>query len=143
MYLSPQLADDLIMGNVKRPSGKMINDPSALIAAHNAQQARDTLAVDTAGKAINLNERRLDENQRQFGTRLGLARDIDRYNSRAGDTAALLAGAGLGISTLSNIAERKRQQERMAYTENLISKLNKIGDSNSLFFADMLKYMHP
>jgi hypothetical protein len=137
---TPEYMDDLIMSNVRRRGGQMISNPSALMALHGARQLRNTAAVESAGKTLGLREKRLDENQRQFGVNLGLARNEFEYAKDQGNLSNIIAAGGLGLGVLGNYAERQRTQERLAARQKIIDRFRARGDDIGKYWADMISF---
>lgn len=135
---SPQLSDRLILSRALRPA---TNDVTGLVADEKAREFSNQAAIDLAGKSLGLGERRLAENSRQFGADLGLAKSQMNYGKNAGLTATRLAGLGLGVSALDDMAARNRHKQRLSFINDMIGRYEKRGDENSLFFANMLNYM--
>jgi hypothetical protein len=148
IYKSPQLMDDLILGSVKNPAGTTANDQSRLIASHGLRQMQTQNAVDAAGKSLGLAQQGIDlrrqglaEDARRFNANMGLARGDFQYNRRAGNTASILSGLGLGVSALGDMAARNRAQQQLELKNSMIQDLENSGDQTSQYWAKMLKFL--
>jgi len=144
IYRSPQLADDLILGSVKKRGGATPNDITPTLARHALMQGRSRDEVQSASRSlgletgnIDLNKQRLIESSRRFDQNLGLAKSDLQYNRRAGNVSSIMSGLGLGVSVLGNIAAKKRLQQQIELRNGIIQDLENEGTQSSRYWSKM------
>ena len=137
---SPQFMDDLIMSNALSKRGT-VNDATPIAAAHAAEQGRVLRRAEDVGQRLGLAKQQLAEDKRQFDLGLGFKKDQLDYAKNQGNIASIISGVGLGVSGLGSLAERSRAQQRIDFKNSLIDKYSQVGDSQSMFYAELLKYL--